>query len=263
MTLYLIRIIAFWNQHQYMSVKWGNATSTTYTVINGVKQSGILSSLLFNVYNDDLNLTLSKSNIGCRLGGRLINHITYVNDLCILSMSPCRMFLFWCCFKFAYLNHSVLICTVHNDVILLLPLWHWRKIVAQVECLFTMSYLPLPGFGEYKGKLSHILSKALSPVQIVLLWVLVYLLFRCLLSSGATGLILHNDYQNWSTQNIDITLGSEFEDLFIFNLTCKFLNLKMTKHRIQREIVTNRLKDTTRNLTSLAKRKNLKMNSDN
>ena len=64
-------------------------------------------------------------------------------------------------------------------------------------------------------------------------------------------------------ENIDITLGAEFEDLFIFNLTCKFLNLQMTKHRIQREIVTNRLKDTTRNLTYLAKRKNLKMNSDN
>ena len=77
MSIYLIRIIAFWNQHQYMSVKWGNA--------------GILSSLLFNVYNDDLNLTLSKSNIGCRLGGRHINHIVYVEELCILIMSSCGM----------------------------------------------------------------------------------------------------------------------------------------------------------------------------
>jgi len=34
---------------------------------------------------------LSKSNIGCRLGGRLINHITYADDLYILSMSPCGM----------------------------------------------------------------------------------------------------------------------------------------------------------------------------
>jgi len=74
-----------------MSVKWGNATSTTFTVTNGVKQGGILSPLLFNVYIDDFSLTLSKSNIGCRLRGRLINHIVYADNLCILSRSPYGM----------------------------------------------------------------------------------------------------------------------------------------------------------------------------
>ena len=38
-----------------------------------------------------MSLTLSKSNIGCGLDGRLINHIAYADDLCILSMSPCGM----------------------------------------------------------------------------------------------------------------------------------------------------------------------------
>jgi len=51
-----------------------------------VKQGGIL---LFNIYTDDLSLTLSKSNIGCRfVGGRFISHIAYADDLCILSISP-------------------------------------------------------------------------------------------------------------------------------------------------------------------------------
>jgi len=63
MPVCLIRIMAFSCQHQNMSVIWGNATSTTFIVTNGVKQGGILSPLLFN---DDLSLTLSKRYIGCR-----------------------------------------------------------------------------------------------------------------------------------------------------------------------------------------------------
>jgi len=70
-------------------VKWGKATSTTFTATNGVKQGGILSPLLFNIYIDDLSL--SKFKIGCRLDGRLINHIACADYLCILSMSPCGM----------------------------------------------------------------------------------------------------------------------------------------------------------------------------
>jgi len=49
MPIYLIHIIAFWYQHQNMSVKWGNVASTTFTVTNVVKQGGIMSPLLFNI----------------------------------------------------------------------------------------------------------------------------------------------------------------------------------------------------------------------
>ena len=61
--------------------------ASTLAVTNGVKQGGILSPLIFNIYIDDLSLTLSKSNPGCHLGGRCVNHIAYADDLCILSMS--------------------------------------------------------------------------------------------------------------------------------------------------------------------------------
>ena len=44
-----------------------------------------MSPHIFNVYTDDL------SNIGCRLVGRLINDIAYIDDVCILSMLPCGM----------------------------------------------------------------------------------------------------------------------------------------------------------------------------
>ena len=37
-----------------MHVRWGNTTTTLFPVTNGVKQGGILSPMLFNVYMDVL-----------------------------------------------------------------------------------------------------------------------------------------------------------------------------------------------------------------
>ena len=58
-------------------------TPTICIAINGVKQGDRLTPVLINIYNNDLNLTFSKSNIGCRLGGTFINHIAYANELYI------------------------------------------------------------------------------------------------------------------------------------------------------------------------------------
>ena len=106
----------------------------------------------------------------------------------------------------AYLNHTVLTCTVHNSgMILLKPLWkilsvgYNNRLRRQMDKLDKhcsasgmfvrlMAYLPLV---NYKGNISQSLSIGFSPVKIVLLWVLFYLLFRCLRLSEATGLILY------------------------------------------------------------------------
>ena len=47
-----------------MFVRWGATTSTQFTVSNGVKQGGIISPILFNVYMDDLSIALNSSGIG-------------------------------------------------------------------------------------------------------------------------------------------------------------------------------------------------------
>ena len=56
-----------------MCVKWGNKTSESFGVSNGVRQGGILSPLLFNVYVDDLSAQL--------------NHLMYADDLVLMSPS--------------------------------------------------------------------------------------------------------------------------------------------------------------------------------
>ena len=50
-----------------------------------VKQGGILSPRLFNIYMNDLSVLLNNSNIGDTIGGILVNHISYADDMCLIS----------------------------------------------------------------------------------------------------------------------------------------------------------------------------------
>ena len=85
--LYLVVILCYWYQHQEMTVRWGHCISKSFNVTNGVRQGGVLSPQLFNVYIDGLSDILNKSTIGGSLGGKRINHLLYADDLCIVSLS--------------------------------------------------------------------------------------------------------------------------------------------------------------------------------
>ena len=74
-----------------MHIRWRNTFSTSFCVSNGVKQGGIISPVLFNVYMDDLSCVLNRSNIGGRIGGEIVNHLSYADDLCLISLSSAGM----------------------------------------------------------------------------------------------------------------------------------------------------------------------------
>ena len=51
------------------------------------QKCGILSPILFNVYIDQLSIKLNASTIGGDIGGVLINHWCYADDICLISLS--------------------------------------------------------------------------------------------------------------------------------------------------------------------------------
>ncbi len=56
-----------------------------FGVVNGVKQGGVLSPLLFAVYIDGLLIRLEETGVGCHMGIRFIGALTFADDLNLLA----------------------------------------------------------------------------------------------------------------------------------------------------------------------------------
>ncbi len=61
--------------------------SEPFRVTNGVRQGGILSPYLFNVYMDGLSDKLNMSRYGCITSSRNVNHLMYADDLVLIAPS--------------------------------------------------------------------------------------------------------------------------------------------------------------------------------
>ena len=79
------RIIIFWYEKQFFCIKWGGTTLHSFGVSNGVRQGGILSPHFFNVYIDELTVTLNACKTGCSLNNVLFNHKMFADDMAIIA----------------------------------------------------------------------------------------------------------------------------------------------------------------------------------
>ena len=66
---------------QQMRVKWNGSTSDTFSTSNNVKQCGVLSPILFNVYLNELIELLSEQGLGCHLHGEFAGAFVYADDI--------------------------------------------------------------------------------------------------------------------------------------------------------------------------------------
>ena len=85
MDILYVRLLLYMYKNQKLRIKWNSHCSESFSVLNGVKQGGILSPVLFGLYLDELIVRLRNSGLGCKLGPHFLGCIAYADDIVILA----------------------------------------------------------------------------------------------------------------------------------------------------------------------------------
>ena len=97
--------------HQSCKVRWNQSMSSSFTIVNGVRQGAVLSPSLFSLYIDKLLISLENSGFGCYVGNYFYGAAAYADDIILLS--PTRSGLqemFNICFNY-FNDHDIIIST--------------------------------------------------------------------------------------------------------------------------------------------------------
>ena len=81
------KLLMNWYSKIMITVKWKDSYSSFCSLKSGVRQGGVLSPILFNIYMNSLIQSLSVSDLGCHINGVYIGCLTYADDIILLSAS--------------------------------------------------------------------------------------------------------------------------------------------------------------------------------
>ena len=80
----VIRMLLYVLTNKFVYVKFGSSSSDVWRMSNGVRQGGVWSTLLYNLYVKDLFDHVSDLDVDCRLGDYSTNILSYVDGLKVL-----------------------------------------------------------------------------------------------------------------------------------------------------------------------------------
>ena len=83
----IVGVFAFMFDNQFVNVCFNNEYSCMWKLRNGVRQGGILSTTLFNLYINEILDHISEQNVGCIIMTQRSNIQGYADDLSVLAPS--------------------------------------------------------------------------------------------------------------------------------------------------------------------------------
>jgi hypothetical protein len=83
----IVRILINFYTSNFVRVQWCGVVSDYFLAINGVKQGGVSSPVLFCVYIDGLLTALLSAGVGCYIGDNYVGALAYADDIVLLAPS--------------------------------------------------------------------------------------------------------------------------------------------------------------------------------
>jgi hypothetical protein len=87
----IVRILINLYTANEVRVVWAGLASDYFSVLNGVKQGGVISPILFCIYIDDLLIKLRMSGVGCFVGLNFTGALAYADDIVLMAPTPSAM----------------------------------------------------------------------------------------------------------------------------------------------------------------------------
>ena len=79
-----LRLMLYIYEKQKCQIIWGNSTSDSFSVQNGVRQGGTSSAILFAIYIEGIIHQLRRSKIGCTIFGEYVGVQIFADDIYLL-----------------------------------------------------------------------------------------------------------------------------------------------------------------------------------
>jgi hypothetical protein len=86
-----IRILLNMYTNHSVRVSWNGVFSDCFTGMNGTKQGGVLSPILFSIYLDGLLCELQRGGVGCCIGRMFVGGLAYADDVALIAPTPDAM----------------------------------------------------------------------------------------------------------------------------------------------------------------------------
>jgi len=164
MTAHVIRLLIIMYSHNLVRIAYGGVVSDYLSAVNGVKQGGLLSPVLYCVYIDDLLLALSKSGVGCYIGSNFVGALAYADDIVLIAPTATAMRkLLSICGEYA-IEYCISFNASKSKCIAALPVNHREQISYLNECCFTVNNKPIEIVQSFQH-LGHTITSQLNDVS--------------------------------------------------------------------------------------------------